>query len=139
MPVLKAAAAGLALFLFCSAAWADTVKFIAALGPDSPGANKGSGTANLSVDTATKTLTYTIEYSGLSAPPVMAAFLSPPTTQKGQPGTVPINLPPGAAAPIQGTMTLTDAQIAGLKSGQWLLLIGSQQGPEIGGEVKPTK
>jgi hypothetical protein len=134
---LQAVGAALALSLLSGIAFADTVKFGASLEPDQQG-KPGKGTANLSLDTASKTLTGTIEYSGLTAPPEMAAFLSPPAAQNGNPGTLPIPLPGKAASPIQVNMKLTDPAIAGLKSGQWILLLGTKQAPEIGGEVKPT-
>ncbi|HXO01063.1 MAG TPA: CHRD domain-containing protein [Stellaceae bacterium] len=130
--------AGLALCLFYGAASADTVKFTVALDPAKQG-DPGKGTANLSLDTASKTLTGTIEYSGLSAPPAMAAFLSPPAKQNGNPGTLPIALPANPASPINVTMKLTDPAIAGLKTGDWVLLLGTKQAPEIGGEVKPAQ
>jgi hypothetical protein len=129
--------AGLVLCLLCGGAWADTVKYTVTLEPDKQGA-PGQGTANLSLDTASKTLTVTIDYSGLSAPPSMAAFLSPPATQNGTPGTLPIPLPASPASPIRVTMKLADPAIAGLKTGDWILLLGTKQAPEIGGEVKPA-
>ena len=131
------ATAGLALGLLCGAASADTVKLTAALDPAATG-GAGKGTATLSLDTASKTLTVTIDYSGLSAPPAMAAFLSPPATPNGNPGTLPIPLPAKPASPISVTMKLPDPAIAGLKTGEWVLLIGTKQAPEIGGEVKPA-
>lgn len=130
--------AALALCLVYGVALADIVKYAATLEPDT-GGGSGKGTAALSLDTATKTLTYQIDFSGLSAPPAMAAFLTPPAQANGNPGTVPIKLPPNPASPITGTMPLTPAQITGIKGGQWLLLIGSQKAPEIGGEVKPAQ
>ena len=129
-------AAGLALYLACSGAWADTVKFTATLEPEKAGAAKGNAT--LTVDTDSKKLTWSIDYSGLSAPPAMAAILSPPKDPKGNPGTLPLTLPAKPASPISGTMQLTDDQIAGLKTGQWVVLIGSAKAPEIGGEIKPA-
>jgi hypothetical protein len=129
--------AGLVLCLLCGGASADTVKYTVTLEPEKQGA-AGKGTANLSLDTASKTLTVTIDYSGLSAPPAMAAFLSPPATQNGNPGTLPIPLPANPASPIKATMKLTDPAIAGLKTGDWILLLGSKQAPEIGGDVKPA-
>jgi hypothetical protein len=139
MPMWKAVlAAGLAICFVCGAAWAETVKFTASLAPESPGTNGGKGTATLSLDTTSKTLTWIIEYFGLSAPPEMAALLSPPAKPNGEPGTVPLTLPPNPTSPINGAFQLSDPQIAGLKTGKWLLLIGTQQAPEIGGEVKPA-
>ena len=29
--------------------------------------------------------------------------------------------------------------VAGLKSGEWIILLGTKQAPEIGGEVKPAQ
>jgi hypothetical protein len=131
------AGAGLALGLGLGAAWADTVKLAATLEPDKQG-GPGKGKANLSIDTASKTLTLTVEYSGV-APPTMAAFLSPPQTQNGNPGTLPIPLPAKATSPISVTMKLTDPAINGLKTGDWVILFGTKQAPEIGGEVKPVQ
>lgn len=116
----------------------DTVRFTAALEPDKQG-GPGKGTANLSIDTASKTLTMSVEYSGLSAPPAMAAFLSPPPKQGANPGTLPIPLPDKATSPINVTMKLTDPAINGLKGGDWVILLGTKQAPEIGGEVKPVQ
>ena len=137
MRSMMAALAASALCLTAMSARADTVKFTVDLTPDQEG-KPGKGTAILSLDTATKTLTGTIEYSGLSAPPAMAAFLSPPQAANGNPGTLPIPLQANPASPIKVTIKLADPAIAGLKSGNWVLLIGTKQAPEIGGEVKPA-
>jgi hypothetical protein len=131
------AAAGFALTLLGGAALADTVKFTVDLQPAKQG-GPGKGTANLSIDTASKTLTGTIEYSGVAAPQ-MAAFLSPPEKQGGNPGTLPIPLPATAASPISVKLQMPDAAIDGLKGGEWVLLLGTKQAPEIGGEVKPAQ
>jgi hypothetical protein len=131
------ASAGAALCLLSGIALADTVKFTVALEPDQQG-KPGKGTANFTVDTASKTLTGTIEYSGVK-PPEMAAFLSPPEKQGGNPGTMPIPLPAGAASPISVKMQMPDAAVAAMKGGEWILLLGTKQAPEIGGEVKPAQ
>jgi hypothetical protein len=131
-------AAGFVLTLFAGATLADSVKFTADLGPDQQG-KPGKGTANFSVDPASKTLTGTITYSGLSAPPQMAAFLAPPEKQGGNPGTLPIPLPAKATSPIDVKMQMPPAAIDGLKGGEWILLLGTKQAPEIGGDVKPAQ
>ncbi|HML10568.1 MAG TPA: CHRD domain-containing protein [Stellaceae bacterium] len=131
------AGAGLALSLFCGAALADTLKFTVDLEPEQAG-KPGKGTATFTVDTASKTLTGTIEYSGV-ATPQMAAFLSPPEKQGGNPGTLPIQLPANAASPISVKMQMPPAAIDGLKGGEWVLLLGTKQAPEIGGDVKPAQ
>ena len=131
------AGAGLALSLISGAALADTVKFTVTLEPDQQG-KPGKGSATLTVDTASKSLTGTIDYSGI-APPQMAAFLSPPAAQNGNPGTLPIPLPANAKSPIAIKMQMPEAAIAAMKGGEWILLLGSKQAPEIGGEVKPAQ
>ena len=131
------ASAGAALCLLSSVALADSVKFTVALEPDQQG-KPGKGTANFTVDTASKTLTGTIEYSGVK-PPEMAAFLSPPEKQGGNPGTMPIPLPANAASPINVKMQMPDAAVTAMKGGEWILLLGTKQAPEIGGEVKPAQ
>jgi hypothetical protein len=132
------AKAGIALCLLYGAALADSVKFTVMLEPDQQG-KPGTGTASLSLDTASKTLTGTIEYSGLAAAPAMAAFLSPPATKDGKPGTLPISLPAKPTSPIAVNMQLPDPAIASLKGGDWVLLLGTKEAPEIGGEVKPAQ
>lgn len=130
--------AGAALCLLYGIAAADTIKFAITLEPAQSG-QPGKGTADLSLDTATKTMTGTIEYSGLSTPPQMAAFLSPPAKQNGNPGTLPIPIPANPKSPISVKMQMPDAAIAAIKGGEWILLLGTKQAPEIGGEVKPAQ
>lgn len=132
------AGAGIALCVLYGVAAADTVKLNVTLDPAQAG-QPGKGTANLSIDTATKTLTGTIEYSGLKAPPEMAAFLSPPEKEGGNPGTLPIPLPAKPTSPINVKMQLPDQAIAAIKGGEWMLLLGTKQAPEIGGDVKPAQ
>ena len=129
--------AAVALCLFQGVALADTVKYTVTFEPAKQG-GPGSGTATFSLDTASKTLTGTIEYSGV-APPAMAEFEGPPPKQGGQPVEVPVPLPASTASPIHISMKLTDPVIAGLKSGDWVLLLGTKQAPEIGGDVKPAQ
>lgn len=129
--------AGVALGLLYGMAWADTVKFTATLEPDRPG-GPGKGTATLSLDAATKTLTGTIQYSGISAPPAVAAIEGPPPRPNDNPVTLMVPLPANPASPIRFTMPLPDSAIAGIRTGEWLLLVGNKQAPEIGGEIKPT-
>lgn len=132
------AAAGFALTLLGGAALADTVKFTADLAgdPQAPTKSNGKGSATLTLDTASKSLTGTIEYSGLSDPPAVIEFEGPPPKQGANPVEMPIPMPASTASPISIKMQLTDAAIAGLKSGDWVLLLGGKKGPEIGGDVK---
>lgn len=124
------------LGLAWGSASADTIKFTADLAAASPQAGSGKGTATLSLDTTAKKLTWTVEYSGLAKPPVMAGFLAPGAKPEDDPDMVPVDLPKESASPMKGSMALTDPQVTGIQAGNWVFLIGTEEAPEIGGEVK---
>lgn len=135
---LTAAVAALVLGLSCGAALADTVKMTADMGPVSPAAKNAKGSAALSLDTAAKTVSWTIIYSGVK-PPEMGAFMVPGPKPTDDPTPLMIDLPAPAASPINGSTPLTDPQLAGIQTGAWWIMIGSKDGPEIGGQVKKAK
>ena len=99
-------------------AYADTVHYKANMtGPveTPPTDSKGTGAVDATYDTATKTLTWTIDYSGLSGPATAAHFHGPAPAGKPAPVEVPIK---GALeSPIKGSATLTDAQAKDLMDG----------------------
>jgi hypothetical protein len=97
---------------------------------DSP----GKGQLKAALDPGTKMLTYTVTYSGLTAPATMAHFHGPAAPGANAPPVVPA---PGAANPITGKATLTDAQIADLKAGRWYFNVHTSAHPpgEIRGQV----
>ena len=123
-------------------AQAETKRFNAALNPtqEVPAVNsKGTGTARLTLDTTSKKLTWTVNYSNLSGPPTMAHIHGP-----GQPGEnagVVIDLAPGGVkkGPMTGTATLTDAQINDLLAGKYYVNVHTEQnqGGEIRGQLYP--
>jgi hypothetical protein len=127
------------LCIITGTAWADTVKFTADLIPAGTDKGAGKGTAALSLDTASKTLTWSVEYSGLSKPPEMAGFMAPAAKPDDDPDMVPADLPKDTASPIKGSTKLTDAQATQIQAGGWILLIGTTEAPEIGGEVKKAQ
>jgi len=99
--------------------------------PSNTTAGKGKVTATL--DTATKSFTYKVTYSGLTGPATMAHFHGPAGPGVNAPPVVPV---PKAdlANPMKGKATLTDAQIADLKSGKWYFNIHTAANP--GGEIR---
>jgi Cu/Zn superoxide dismutase len=123
--------------LFCSAANAEIIPFTAALNGAAEVPAKttdGKGTATATLDTAAKTLTYTVEYSGLSGA-ATAAHLHGPAAPGANAGVVvPFS---AAATPIKGTATLTDAQIADLEAGKWYANVHTAANPagEIRGQL----
>src|SRR5271165_5066764 len=93
-----------------SPALAETLHFKAQLsGPAEtpPTDSKGVGTVDATFDPATKTLDWTVDYSGLTGPALAAHFHGPAG--------------PGVAAPIdspmKGSATLTDSQAQDLMGG----------------------
>ena len=135
---LTAAAAALVVGLSCGSALADAVKMTADMGPVSPAVKNAKGSAAMSLDTATKTVSWTITYSGVK-PPEMGAFMVPGPKPTDDPTPLMIDLPAQAASPINGSTPLTDPQVAGIQSGTWWIMLGSKDGPEIGGQVKTAK
>ena len=130
-----------ALCLFCTAARAETVPFSAALAGASevpPKTTAGAGAATASLDTTTKTLTYDVEYSGLSGPATAAHFHGPAEPGANTGVVVPFPTP---ASPIKGTATLTDAQMADLMAGKWYANVHTAANPagEIRGQLTRAK
>jgi hypothetical protein len=118
-------------------ALADTVPYKAALQgsqevPPVPG--NGTGTVDLTYDTASKKLTWKVTFSGLTGPATAAHFHGPAEAGKNAGVAVPI---PGTASPMEGSATLTDAQAADLAAGKWYVNIhtATNKGGELRGQV----
>jgi hypothetical protein len=104
--------------------------------PPNTSAGKGSATADL--DTATKVLTYKVDYSGLTGPATMAHFHGPAAAGVNAGVMTPIKVGP---SPIAGKATLTDAQIAELKAGKVYVNVhtAAHPGGEIRGQLMSAK
>ena len=131
-------AASAALLLAIAPAFADTVKFKADLkgASEVPATDsKGTGAVDASYDTATKALTWTVTYSGLTGDASAAHFHGPAAVGANASPVVPIPAP--LASPIKGNATLTDAQAADLSAGNWYFNIHTAKFPdgEIRGQV----
>jgi CHRD domain len=127
-----------AVFIVCGAARADQLKFKAdlAAGPGITSSGKGAATASL--DTATKTLTWSVEYSGLGGP-ATAAHIHGPADPGADAGVV-VPFIGSLVSPIKGSATLTDAQIGRLGAGKWYINIhtAANKGGEIRGQLVPA-
>jgi hypothetical protein len=91
----------------------------------------GAGTAKVTLDTATKMITYDVSYTGLSGPAAAAHIHCGAAAGANAGVAVPF---PKADTPISGTATLTDAQIADLEAGKCYVNIHT--GTNKGGEVR---
>lgn len=96
---------------FCAPAFAETMAYKTDLkGASEVPANdtKGTGTVDAAYNSASKKLTWTITYSGLTGPATAAHFHGPAEAGKNAPPVVPLK--GELASPIKGEATLTDAQ-----------------------------
>jgi len=80
-----------------------------------PVTSKGSGTAAVNLDTATKQITYNVTYTGLTEPAAAAHIHCGAAAGANAGVAVPFQNP---ASPISGSATLTDAQMADLEAGK---------------------
>lgn len=131
---------GLALVALAAApaALAETVTYKADLKGSSevpPTPSSGTGTVSANYDTATKSLTWTVNYSGLTGAATAAHFHGPAPADKNAGVVVPIT--GSLASPIQGSATLTDAQAADLAAGNWYFNIhtNDHKAGEIRGQL----
>lgn len=126
--------AALALAMAISPAFAQVRMFRGDLSggaENPPTASKGSGSIEVTLDPASKKITWRGEYKGLEAPETMAHFHGP-----AQPGA---NAGPivGATAKngaFEGSATLNDQQIKDLESGKWYFNLHTSKHPD--GELR---
>jgi len=98
----------------------------------------GTGSADITYDPATRKISWSITYSGLSSPATMAHIHGP--ADSGQKGPVVIWLSAqgtSPSSPIKGDATLTPEQAATLATGQLYINVHSQSHPagEIRGQI----
>jgi hypothetical protein len=102
-----------------------------------------TGTADITYDPATRTVAWTINYSGLSGPATMGHLHNGPPSQGGKTPVMVWLTKQGRPAenPIKGEATLTQEQAAQFTAGDWYINVHTQANPggEIRGQVVPPK
>jgi hypothetical protein len=101
-----------------------------------PNDTKGIGALTATYDTASKKLSYTVTYSGLTGAATAAHFHGPAAAGTNALPVVPV--PATALAnPITGDAVLSDAQAADLAAGKWYFNIHTAENKngEIRGQV----
>ncbi len=95
----------------------------------------GHGAASLSLDRNSKTLSWEITYTGLTAEARAAHFHGPAAPDANAGVAVPIQI---SASPMKGSAVLTDAQVADLLAGRYYINIhtAANQAGEIRGQVR---
>ncbi|MGB3390999.1 MAG: CHRD domain-containing protein [Pseudaminobacter sp.] len=102
-----------------------------------PVSSGGTGTADITFDTESKTLEWTLEYSGLSGDAAAAHFHGPAAAGENAGVAVPIPDPTSGAT---GSATLTDEQAADLMAGRYYINVHTAANPdgEIRGQVEKS-
>ena len=102
----------------------------------------GTGSAALTYDAATRVLTWSVTYSGLSGPVTMGHFHGPAALGKNASVAIWITKQGEAApSPVTGQATLTPAQAEPFAAGEWYINLHTKDHPagEIRGQVTPPK
>ena len=107
-----------------------------------PVSTTGAGTANMAFDPATRMLTWSISYSGLSSAATMAHIHGPAAAGKNASPEVWLSTKgTSPASPFTGSATLTEAQAKQLMAGDMYINVHTKNHPagEIRGQIVPTK
>jgi hypothetical protein len=135
--MLRASLLATALTLcLATAASAATIQFKATLDGKSevpPNTSAGYGDLLATLDTATKSLTYTLTFGGLSGPAGAAHFHGPAAVGANAGVALAIG-GKGPTSPVTATATLNDAQMADLEAGKWYANVHTAANP--GGEIR---
>lgn len=96
-----------------------------------------TGSAAVAIDPATKKLSWTVEYSGLTGPAAAAHIHC--GAAAGANSGVAVNFGTNVASPIKGSGEMTDAQMADLAAGKCYVNIhtAANKGGEIRGQLTP--
>ncbi|MCA1408525.1 CHRD domain-containing protein [Ensifer sp. IC3342] len=132
---------GLAVIAVMAASpvFAETLKFKANLQGSSevpPSDSAGKGTANITFDTDTKKLKWSVTSSGLTGQATAAHFHGPAAVSENAGPVVDIS-----KAIASGSAEITDKHLADLQAGKWYLNIHTEKFPdgEIRGQVEKAQ
>lgn len=102
-----------------------------------PTTGKGHGALEATYDTSSRLLRWTVTYADLTGPASAAHFHGPAPAGKNAGVQVPIDRS-ALTSPIQGQLTLDDAQAKDLLAGKWYFNVHTAQnaGGEIRGQVE---
>ena len=97
-----------------------------------PNSSRGSGTVVTNLNKEMRMLRWTVTYSGLTGP-VSAGHFHGPAAPGANAGVV-VPFTGSLASPIEGSATLTEAQMADLVAGKWYANLHTAASP--GGEIR---
>lgn len=111
---------------------ADATATLSAASEVPPNSSTATGTLEASVNKDSNLLTWTVTYSGLTAPATGGHFHGP--AMAGSNAGVVVPFSGSLASPIKGSATLTPAQMADLMAGRWYVNLHTAANP--GGEIR---
>jgi hypothetical protein len=132
---VRAGLAAVVVAAFAGGAAAETVAFKAALAPGNevpPANSRAAGSADVTYDTQTRQLSWTIVHSGLTSPGTAAHFHGPAGPGQNAPPIITIGGP--LTSPIKGNAILDEEQWQALQAGRWYINIHTPAFP--GGEMR---
>jgi Cu/Zn superoxide dismutase len=141
MKLLHVAAGGMiAAGLSFTAANAEMMKFKADLSSAQEvpaNDSKGKGKAEITIDSATKEITFKVDFEGLSGDAVAAHIHGPAAAGANAGVELNIGMLGGLKSPIQGKTTLTDAQLADITGGKTYVNVhtAANKGGEVRGQI----
>ncbi len=143
MITLRAGIAGSAFaasLVLGGAAFAEEMKFAAELSGGEevpPVETSATGTADVTYDSETMELTYSVTFDGLSGAATAAHFHGPAAPGENAGPVVPIA---DVESPSEGSATLTEEQATQLTEGNWYVNVHTEAHPdgEIRGQVTPA-
>jgi hypothetical protein len=102
-----------------------------------PNDSKGKGTAEVTVDPATKEVTWRVTFDGLSGDAVAAHIHGPADPGANAGPMVNIGMMSGLKSPMEGKATVTDAQAADIMAGKSYVNVhtAANKGGEIRGQI----
>ena len=122
-----------AAIAFAAPAYAETFKVtLDGKAEVPPTTSTATGSADVNYDAATKKLTWTVTYSGLTGPATAAHFHGP--AEAGKNAGVKVPIANATSSPAEGSATLTDEQAADLLAGKYYINVHTAANP--GGEIR---
>jgi hypothetical protein len=125
-----------ATWLVPAAAGAEAITYHATLGSAAevpPNKTAGTGTATATIDTDTKMLSYSVQYTGLSGPVTAGHFHGPADVGKNAGVLIPIMAP--LASPDHGMAKLSDAEIADFRAENVYVNLHTEEHPDGRGQM----
>ncbi len=114
---------------------AETLTYKITLAPTNevpPVPTRATGSADVTYDTVSRVVTWTVTHAGLSGTPTAAHFHGPSTTLENAP--VIVVLPAPLTSPFKGQQTLTPEQATQFLGGLWYMNVHTPAYP--GGELR---